>query len=98
LKSIFLDFKSRRECQTLGSRPGDRRKAVHDALVRPEVDLGDAVVAAAQEQRGRMLRELRKQLSVLNNVQLAILKRMARLGDRRWICVSCDNGRNSPPE
>src|SRR5262249_16352299 len=49
--------------QTLGSRPEDLRKAVHDALIRPEADLSDAIVAAAQEQRGRMLEELRKQLS-----------------------------------
>jgi hypothetical protein len=67
--------------QTLGSRPEDLRKAVHDALVRPEADLSDAIVAAAQEQRGRTLEELRKQLSMLNNLQLAILKRMVKLGD-----------------
>lgn len=67
--------------QTLGSRPEDLRKAVHDALVRPEADLSDAIVAAAQEQRGRALEELRKQLSMLNNLQLAILKRMVKLGD-----------------
>ena len=35
--------------QILGSRPEDLRKAVHDALVRPEADLGDAIVAAAHE-------------------------------------------------
>jgi hypothetical protein len=67
--------------QTLGSRPEDLRKAVHDALIRPEADLGDAIVAAAQEQRGRTLRELRKQLNVLSRLQLAILKRMVKLGD-----------------
>jgi len=67
--------------QTLGSRPEDLRKAVHDALIRSEADLGDAIVAAAQEQRGRMLAELRKQLGVLNSLQLSILKRMVKLGD-----------------
>lgn len=67
--------------QILGSRPEDLRKAVHDALVRLEADLGDAVVAAAREQCTRMLEELRKQLSVLSRLQLAILKRMVKLGD-----------------
>lgn len=67
--------------QILGSRPEDLRKAVHDALIRPEADLSDAIVAAAQEQRGRLLDELRKQLSVLSSLQLAILKRMVKLGD-----------------
>jgi len=67
--------------QTLGSRPEDLRKAVHDALIRSEADLGDAIVAAAQEQRGRMLAELRKQLGVLNSLQLSIVKRMVKLGD-----------------
>lgn len=67
--------------QALGSRPEDLRKAIHDALVRPETDLDAAIVAAAQEQRGRMLDELRRQLGVLNRLQLAILKRMVKLGD-----------------
>jgi hypothetical protein len=67
--------------QTLGSRPEDLRRAVRDALVRPEADLTEAIVAAAQEQRGRILEELRKQLSVLNSLQRAILKRMVKLGD-----------------
>jgi len=67
--------------QMLGSRPEDLRKAIHDGLVRPEPDLGEAIVAAAQEQRGLALAELRKQLGVLNNLQLAILKRMVKLGD-----------------
>ncbi len=67
--------------QTLGSRPEDLRKAIHDALIRPEADLGNAIVAAAQEQRARKLQELRKQLSVLSSLQLAILKRMVKLGD-----------------
>ncbi len=59
--------------QMLGSRPEDLRKAIHDALVRPESDLGDAILAAAQEQRGRMLEELRKQLSVLNQLRHCVL-------------------------
>lgn len=67
--------------QMLGSRPEDLRKAVHDALVRPEADLSDAIVAAAQEQRVRILQELRKQLGVLNSLQRAILKRMVKAGD-----------------
>lgn len=67
--------------QTLGSRPEDLRKAVRDALVRPEADLGDAIVAAAQDQRSQLLAELRKQLGVLSGLQRAILKRMVKLGD-----------------
>jgi len=67
--------------EMLGSRPEDLRKAIHDALIRPEAALGDAIVAAAEEQRGRMINELRKQLGVLNKLQRAILKRMVELGD-----------------
>jgi hypothetical protein len=67
--------------QVLGSRPEDLRKAVCDALVRPEADLGDAIVAAAHDQRGQLLTELRRQLGVLNSLQRALLKRMVRLGD-----------------
>jgi hypothetical protein len=67
--------------QVLGSRPEDLRKAVRDALVRPEADLGDAIVAAAHDQRGQLLTELRRQLGVLNGLQRALLKRMVRLGD-----------------
>lgn len=67
--------------EMLGSRPEDMRKAIHDGLIRPEAALGDAIVAAAEEQRGRMIDELRKQLSVLNKLQRAILKRMVKLGD-----------------
>jgi hypothetical protein len=67
--------------QALGSRPEDLHKAVHDALLRPEADLGDAIVAAAEEQRGRTLEELRRQLGVLNSLQRSILKRMVKLGD-----------------
>ena len=70
-----------RAFEMLGSRPEDMRKAIHDSLVRPEVALGDAIVAAADEQRGRMIDELRKQLSMLNKLQRAVLKRMVRLGD-----------------
>ena len=65
----------------LGSRPEDLRKAVRDALVRPEADLGDAIVAAAHDQRGQLLTELRRQLGVLSGLQRAILKRMVKLGD-----------------
>jgi hypothetical protein len=57
------------------------RKAIHDSLIRPETALGDAIVAAAEEQRARMIDELRKQLSVLNKLQRAVLKRMVELGD-----------------
>lgn len=67
--------------QILGSRPEDLRRAVHDALIRPEASLGDAIVAAAHDQRGHILEELRKQLGVLSRLQLAILKRMVKLGD-----------------
>src|SRR3569833_64097 len=67
--------------QILGTRPEDLRKAVHDALVRPEAELGDAIVAAALEQRAQTLEQLRKQLGVLSRLQLAILKRMVKLGD-----------------
>ncbi|HEY6927868.1 MAG TPA: hypothetical protein VI653_30610 [Steroidobacteraceae bacterium] len=67
--------------QILGSRPEDFRKAVHDALVRPEADLGEAVVAAAHELRTQTLEQLRKQLGVLSRLQLALLKRMVKLGD-----------------
>jgi len=67
--------------QILGSRPEDLRKAVHDALVRPETDLGDAIVAAAQAERAQILGQLRKQLGVLSRLQLAILKRMVKLGE-----------------
>lgn len=67
--------------QILGSRPEDFRKAVRDALVRPEADLGDAIVAAAHEQRAQTLEQLRKQLGALSRLQLAILKRMVKLGD-----------------
>jgi len=67
--------------QILGSRPEDLRKAVRDALVRPEADLGDAIVAASHELRAQILEQLRKQLGVLSRLQLAILKRMVKLGD-----------------
>jgi hypothetical protein len=67
--------------QILGSRPEDLRKTVRDGLVRPEADLGDAIVAAAHDQRAQLLTELRRQLGVLNGLQRAILKRMVRLGD-----------------
>jgi hypothetical protein len=92
--------------QTLGSRPEDLRRAIHDALVRPEADLTDAIVAAAQEQRGRMLEELRKQLSVLNSLQRAILKRMVKLGDGvqpfsqdsvKYYRAETGNHRTAPP-
>lgn len=67
--------------EMLGSRPEDMRKAIHDSLIRPEAALGDAIAAAAKEQRGQMIDELRKQLSVLSKLQRAVLKRMVRLGD-----------------
>lgn len=60
----------------LGSRPEDFRKAIRDALVRPESDLGTAIIAAAHEQRDRVREAVRSQLAILNALQRAMVKRM----------------------
>jgi hypothetical protein len=62
--------------QLLGSRPEDFRTAVRDALLRPESDLGAAIIAAAHEQRDRILEEVRRQLAALSVLQRAVIKRM----------------------
>lgn len=67
--------------QMLGSRPEDFRKAIRDALVRPELDLGAAVIAAAHEQRNRIRGELRKQLAALNTLQRAMVKRLVETNE-----------------
>jgi hypothetical protein len=67
--------------QMLGSRPEDFRKAIRDALVRPEPDLGAATVAAAHEQRSRIRQELRRQLAALNALQRALVKRMVETNE-----------------
>jgi len=65
----------------LGSRPEDFRKAIRDALVRSEPDLGEAIVAAAHELRNTIREEVRKQLAALSALQRAIVKRMVESGD-----------------
>ncbi len=67
--------------QMLGSRPEDLRTAVRDALVRPESDLGAAVIAAAHEQRDRIRAEVRRQLAALSALQRAVVKRMVESSD-----------------
>ena len=72
-----------RAFQVLGSRPDDLRKAIRDGLIRPEKDLGEAIIAAAHEQRDTIREELRKQLAALRPLQRALLKRMVKGGDDR---------------
>lgn len=72
-----------RAFQVLGSRPDDFRRAIRDGLIRPEKDLGEAIIAAAHEQRDTIREELRKQLAVLKPLQRALLKRMVEEGDDR---------------
>lgn len=67
--------------QVLGRRPEDLRQAIRNALLRPEEDLGDAIVAAAHLQRDAILLSLRNQLDALNPLQRAILKRMVKKAD-----------------
>lgn len=67
--------------QMLGSRPEDFRKAIRDALVRPEGDLGEAVLAAAREQRTRIREELRRHLAALNALQRAMVKRIVQTNE-----------------
>lgn len=67
--------------QMLGSRPEDFRTAVRDALVRPEGDLGMAIIAAAHEQRDRIREEVRRQLAALSALQRAVIKRMVESSD-----------------
>lgn len=62
--------------QMLGSRPEDFTTAVRDALVRPERDLGMAIIAAACEQRDRIREDVRRQLAALSPLQRAVIKRM----------------------
>lgn len=67
--------------QMLGSRPEDFRKTIRDALVRPESDLGEAIIAAAHEQRDRIREEVRKQLAALSALQRAMIRRMVESSD-----------------
>lgn len=67
--------------QLLGSRPEDFRKAVRDALVRPESDLGEAIVAAADGQRDGTREGVRKQLAALSALQRSVIKRMVESSD-----------------
>lgn len=67
--------------QMLGSRPEDFRTAVRDAIVRPESDLGAAIIAAAQGQRDSVREEVRRQLAVLSGLQRAVVKRMVESSD-----------------
>jgi hypothetical protein len=70
-----------RAFRSVGSRPEDLKRALRDALIRPEEDLGEAIIAAADEQRNRTRVELRKQLAVLSDLQRSILRRMVEVGD-----------------
>jgi hypothetical protein len=70
-----------RAFRSLGSRPEDLKRALRDALIRPEADLGEALIAAADEQRNKIREDLRKQLAALSGLQRSILKRMVEVGD-----------------
>jgi hypothetical protein len=61
----------------LGRRPEELRKAIQDAVTRPEPDLGDAVMAAARDRHAEIVADLRSQFERLPPLQRSILRLMA---------------------
>jgi hypothetical protein len=61
----------------LGKRPEELARAIKDAVIRAEPDLGDAIVAAATLRRGEIVGALRRQVESLPPLQHAVLRRMA---------------------
>jgi hypothetical protein len=64
----------------LGHRPEELQQAISGAYTRPEHDLADAILAAAQEQRARLVAELKQRFDRLPDLQRSILGRMAAEG------------------